>query len=111
MENLNVICMSFDGDFQRERPLFDNVDDAWEYADDLGSKWFFYPFVFVATEKTIKDAPKMLSFLIGKRIKTVQKLFKQHNETLLNSGEDDVDDWEFAFSLTLFNDELFVKRD
>jgi len=42
-----IICMSFDGDYQTEKPEFDTIEEAWEYSNDLGSKWYFYPFHFV----------------------------------------------------------------
>jgi len=66
--------MSFDGDYQRERLKFDTIGEAWEYSNDLGSKWFFYPFHFVVKGETIKDAPAMLDYMKNKRIKTVQKV-------------------------------------
>lgn len=75
-----LICMSFDGEYQTERPAFETVRDAWEYSNDLGSKWYSYPFHFVATDsgKTIIDAPELLTMLKGLRVKTVQRLFAEH---------------------------------
>lgn len=75
---MKILCMSFDGETQLERPTFQTVDDTWEYASDLGSKWYFYPFYFVVTDsgKTIKDAPYPLDVYTGCRVKTVKKLFK-----------------------------------
>jgi hypothetical protein len=74
-----VMVMSFDGETQTERPVFGNTRDAWEYAGDLGSKWFFYPFTYVVTEsgKTIVEAPHGLKHFEGKRVKTIQKMFKR----------------------------------
>ena len=74
-----IICMSFDGEYQTERPTFDTVDAAWIYSNDLGSKWFFYPFHFVVSEsgKTIIDAPELLDALKGKRVKTVSNIFEK----------------------------------
>jgi hypothetical protein len=48
-----VICMAFDGEYKREAPMFDEIEDAWEYANDLGSKWYFYPFSFVVAGATL----------------------------------------------------------
>ena len=31
-----LICMAFDGDYQRERPEFETIEEAWAY--DIGSK-------------------------------------------------------------------------
>lgn len=75
--------MSFDGEYQTESPEFSEVDKAWRYADNLGSKWFFYPFYFLVTNsgKTIKDACDPLKHLVGKRTETVVALFKSlHTE-------------------------------
>ena len=72
-----VIVMAFDGDIQRERPEFESIDETWEYANDLGSKWYFYPFCFVVKGQTIQDAPDLLRDLKGKRIKTVRRLFNK----------------------------------
>jgi hypothetical protein len=74
--------MSFDGDFQTERPDFDEVDKAWRWGSDIGSKWFFYPFYFVtsASTKTIVAAPHGMELLEGKRTATVVKLFEECNK-------------------------------
>ena len=71
----NLICMSFDGDYVTERPDFDDIESAWDYSNDLGSKWFFFPFHFVIKNKTIKDTPELLDRFLNKRIKTVSKIF------------------------------------
>lgn len=74
---MKIICMAFDGEYQVERPVFDTVAEAWEYANDLGSKWYFYPFVFVVSNsgRTIVDAPPGLRQFNGKRTTTVAKVF------------------------------------
>jgi hypothetical protein len=77
-----LICMSFDGEYVTELPRnvdsFESVQEAWEWADDMGSRWFFYPFSFVVTEsgETIKDTPNGLEFLRGKQVDTIVKLFE-----------------------------------
>jgi hypothetical protein len=96
--------MSFDGEYQTEYPrdtgYFDSVEDAWEYGDDMGSRWFFYPFYFVVSESgnTIKDAPDMLKFLEGKRVSTVAKLFYKLFE-LVEEKELNLDVYEYAWAL------------
>ena len=61
-----LLVMSFDGATQLENPDFKTVDDAWEHSNNLGSRWFFYPFHFVVTAsgKTIKDTPNLLKRFI-----------------------------------------------
>jgi len=72
-----LICMSFDGDYQTERPAFDTIQEAWEYSEDLGSKWYFYPFHFVTTEsaKTVRATPELMEHLNGVRVKELARHF------------------------------------
>lgn len=96
MKKYKIICMGFDGEYQRENPEFETIDKAWDYANNLGSKWFFYPFCFVATEKTIIDAT--IKNLIGKRIKTVQRIFNELSKKPEMQGVN-AEDFEFVLNL------------
>lgn len=80
MKKYQIICMGFDGEYKREHPTFETIEDASESGNDLGSKWFFYPFQFVVSGETIRDAGYGLTHLEGKRISTVAKIFKKHSE-------------------------------
>ena len=93
MKNYQIICMSFDGEYKRESPTFETIESTWDYANDLGSKWFFYPFYFVATEKTIIDSP--IKNLIGKRIKTVKLIFNELSKEPELAGAS-IEDFELA---------------
>lgn len=75
---MKLICMAFDGDFQEERPSFETEQEGWEYANDIGSRWFFYPFCFLVSESglTIVDAPERLEWTVGKRVATVARIFE-----------------------------------
>ena len=86
-----LICMAFDGEYQTEKPKFESIDDAWEYSNDLGSKWYFYPFHFVIENATIKDTPFNLEFFKGKLIAKVVKDFNQlsKKDEMKNSDPDD----------------------
>jgi hypothetical protein len=71
--------MSYDGEYQVENNRGDNfatIDDCLEAASDMGSRWFFYPLYFVATDKTIVDCSEQMKQFTGKRINTVSKLFE-----------------------------------
>jgi hypothetical protein len=92
-----LICMSFDGSYQKEPYFFESIEEAWEYANNLGSKWYFYPFYFVGSGKSIADAPDMLTGLIGKRISTIKKIFKKTSEQKVNIGLD-ASDYMFAIT-------------
>ena len=78
MKQYKLICMSFDGEYQTERPVFDSIEAAWSYSNDLGSRWYFYPFHFIVSEsgKTIIDAPEPMTHMNGHRVKAVAKHFK-----------------------------------
>ena len=98
-----LICMSFDGDYQTEHPrdadTFDSIEEAWEYGEDMGSRWYFYPFYFVVTASglTIKEAPSELKFLEGKPVRTVSNLFEKFYE--LTKDDYELDIYEYAFAL------------
>lgn len=72
-----LICMTFDGDHVREGE-FDTVEQAWDRASDMGSRWYFYPWCFVTTEsgKTIVAAPDGMKQFTRKRLATVKTVFK-----------------------------------
>jgi hypothetical protein len=79
MKQFQLCCMSFDGETQIERPVFNNEEDAWEYNSDIGSKWYFYPFRFLITtsHKTIIGTCDCIPFALGKRLKTVKRIFEK----------------------------------
>ena len=77
-----LICMSFDGDYVTEGRDFKTPKDAGNRSQDMGSRWFFYPFHFTTSQsgQTVKEAPEILVTLNGKRVKTVAELFKRVSE-------------------------------
>lgn len=87
--------MSFDGDYVNEGPEFGTAEEAWEHADDMGSRWIFYPFSFILTEsgKSIKDAPDGLTQFIGKRLKSVCRTFADAAALEIAQG---LDSFEFT---------------
>lgn len=52
-------------------------EDVLKKLENMGSRWFFYPFWFVTTGKTIVATPYGMESLKGKRVKTLQRMFKQ----------------------------------
>jgi hypothetical protein len=78
-----LICMSFDGDYVTEHPrgfdTFDSIESAWEHDNDMGSRWFFYPFHFVvnASGLTVIDTAELLEVFKGKRVNTVAREFER----------------------------------
>lgn len=76
---MKILCMADDGEFVIDNSIHNTIDDAWDYANDFGSKWVFYPYVFIINdaELTIMAGCDNLDYLKSKRIKTVKKLFNQ----------------------------------
>lgn len=95
----NLMVVSFDGEKKIETVNGD-VNYCWEHSNDMGSKWYFYPFHFVVSEKTVIDTPNELSIFKGKRIKTLLKVFKATYKRLVN--EDRVVDCQ-EFSCEMLN--------
>jgi hypothetical protein len=83
----NAILFSLGGDYVVDFFGCKTKQEVWDRLDNMGSRWFFYPFAFVASEKSVVDAPEGLGELMGKRLKTVKRLFKQAGETFPDSME------------------------
>lgn len=84
-----LIVMSFDGDYQTEPYEFVKVQDAWDHAADIGSKWYFYPFGFVIDESDIVvAAPDLMTHLEGVSIDDVAAHFKEVSVTPDAQGVD-----------------------
>lgn len=92
-----LICMAPDGATVTEGRDFPDVSAAWRRADDMGSRWYFYPFCFVtsASGKTIVDAPAPMRNMIGRRVATVAALFAS---LAADPDMGDADPDEFAFA-------------
>lgn len=93
MKNYKAILFHPEGDYVTDFQNRNEIQDVWEEINEMGSRWIFYPIPFVATDKTIVDAPEGIEWMKGKRIKTVQKFFQQtwHNRkdeicNVLNEG-------------------------
>ena len=78
----SAICFAPDGEHVRDF-YSDSKEYISEKIENMGSRWYFYPFVFIATEKTIVEAPECLEFLNGKRVKTVERFFKENEDLVI----------------------------
>jgi len=82
-----------DGEHVIDDREFETVEDAWQWdANERGSRWIFYPYTFVVTESglTIKDTVDQLDYMLGMRLKTVKRLFKEHYAKHFAEGDSDV---------------------
>ena len=73
-----AVLFAPDGDYVTDFHGKDTVQEVWDCMADMGSRWVFYPFCCVGTDKTIvacwDGAPIGLE---GRRIKTVSKYIKE----------------------------------
>lgn len=92
-----LVCMSFDGDCQFEYPNDNSVDGCWDYNDDMGSRWYFYPFRFVVigNSNIVKSAPEKAKWLEGKRLSTVVRMFKAMSEKLSEDCKCGIDEYMY----------------
>ena len=96
METYDLYCFTFDGNFVIEKEGFKTIDSTWNHANEMGSKWFFYPFHFIVKGKKIVDSPEMLEHFNGCTIKQTAKHFKKVSKSL---AAQDVDCIEYSFLL------------
>jgi len=70
-------------DDYNEPEQFENTDDAWTYASELGSKWFFYPFHFVVNQAgEVVSAPSPMEHMEGATVEDVAAHFREVSEGL-----------------------------
>jgi len=76
-----LICMSFDGEFVTEGE-FKTIEECWKHSEDMGSRWFFYPWHFVLSDsgKTIIDTPEIMEWAKGIRLNTLQRIFNANSK-------------------------------
>jgi hypothetical protein len=89
-----LIVMGFDGEYQTEGE-FNSVSEAWDRSNDMGSRWYFYPWHFVVSGKTIVSAPYMLQRFNGKMLTTVIQRFSALSK-MIEMENAEVDDYTMA---------------
>lgn len=80
-----LVCMATDGEYVREG-TFPDIESAWSWAGDMGSRWFFYPVCLVtglarSNKAKIAAVPDgMPEAWIGKTLHTLGLAFQQEEE-------------------------------
>ena len=75
--NIHLRCLAFDGEYVTERSDFESIEAAWQRAEDMGSRWFFFPIGVVTGKTKILDVPRgMDKGWIGKHLKTLVNQIK-----------------------------------
>lgn len=87
MKNYKAILFHPEGDYVTDFKDRNSIQDVRDAINDMGSRWIFYPIVFICTDKTIVDTPEQMEWMKGKRIKTIQKFFKSTWEDENNRDE------------------------
>jgi len=85
-KQFTLICMAFDGDYVKDST--GTLQECQWASQNMGSKWYFYPFHFIVSESGIvvdtgeglvdmntKESFQSKLFL-NKRLTTVKKVFK-----------------------------------
>jgi len=82
MKTYALIGLSFDGDYVIEHNGFKTIESAWERAEGMGSRWYFYPFWFVFYEHSLRvaDTPEGLERFKGKSLPTVRREFERFSK-------------------------------
>jgi hypothetical protein len=79
-----AVLFAPDGDYVTDFHGRNTIEEVWEEIADMGSRWFFYPFCCVGTDKTIVAIwDGCIDPLKGKRVKTVSKFFKKYEQEFL----------------------------
>ena len=100
-----LICVSFDGETVEAKT--GTFQECENYSADMESRWFFYPFHFICTEKGTIVAPgigliemnkgKAFSEALFKnrKLKTALNVFKKAFEYCQNNEIEEIDPMEF----------------
>lgn len=75
-----AVLFALDGEFVTDFRDSQTKEDVWDKVNDMGSRWYFYPIPFVATEKVIVDTPEELWHLRGKHISTIKSLLAETDQ-------------------------------
>ena len=101
MENYKLMFMSFDGETVNDS-VHESIESAIEAIDNIGSKWYFYPYCLITKNQTVKEifgslvnmqtGESCLNERFGnKRIKTVKKAFNEASKKTEAVGLDVID--------------------
>lgn len=81
MKQYQLRCIAPDGEYKTEGEDFPSVESAWQRADDMGSRWFFYPVNVVTGKDRIISVPHGMSQdWIGKSFRRLCRAFAAESE-------------------------------
>ena len=105
MKTIKLILMSFDGSFVTDS-THENLESAFNTAENLGSKWFFYPFMFFTSGTKVIETGSGLIRMSDKKsfcelmfknrkFTTVIKIFQSVNSYCEKNKIDDMDCFDY----------------
>ena len=68
-----LIVIALDGNYQIEGE-FGSIEQAWNRAADMGSRWYFYPLSVVAKNGVIIDTPEGFEYLKNTKLENLSIL-------------------------------------
>ena len=83
MKTYSLKCLAPDGERVTERNDFPTIEAAWSHANDMGSRWFFYPICVVTAggSEIIRAVPENFpKEWDGKRLSTLRACFAKHSQ-------------------------------
>ena len=81
MKHYQLKCIAPDGATVTEGRDYPSIESAWNRANNMGSRWFFYPVSVVTGKDRIIAVPDgMDSGWIGKSIKTLCRAFAAESQ-------------------------------
>lgn len=83
-----AILFSRDGAWVTDYRNCTTKQEVWEHIDNQGSRWIFYPYVFIIIDhgsltrsrQCIIDAPEGFEYVIGHYISTISRMFALDSE-------------------------------
>ena len=76
----NVTVIATDGDHRTEGE-FETVEDAWDYINDMGSRWYFYPVNVVSDHDIIIESPDGFDYLNGMNVRDLANVATELSDT------------------------------
>lgn len=82
MKRYKLLCIAPDGETKTEGE-YETIEEAWQRNENMGSRWFFYPFRAVITSKMVAEQAHGLEYLGKCSIKTLIRYIQANAEELL----------------------------
>mgnify|MGYP001560570993 CR=1 FL=1 len=72
MKKYKLAVIAPDGEYKTEGE-FSTIEEAWDRNNDMGSRWFFYPFRVVVAGSVVRSTPEHSEEYVGRKLSTFCK--------------------------------------